>query len=139
MLDLIETMRQNKAIETYLKENRRVYDILEKANEKLISDYKISEIFPEKVRLNEIIENLTERERELKSQVSSQEKRLQELQEKVDDTQNELENLTKIKEEKFAKEKIALEQEVKALTEKKANLSAEKEIETQQNYQPLIE
>ena len=35
MLDLIETMRQNKAIETYLKENRRVYDILEKANEKL--------------------------------------------------------------------------------------------------------
>ena len=110
MLDLIETMRQNKAIETYLKENRRVYDILEKANEKLISDYKISEIFPEKVRLNEIIENLTERERELKSQVSSQEKRLQELQEKVDDTQNELENLTKIKEEKFAKEKIALEQ-----------------------------
>ena len=35
MLDLIETMRQNKAIETYLKENRRVYDILEKANERL--------------------------------------------------------------------------------------------------------
>ena len=139
MLDLIETMRQNKAIETYLKENRRVYDILEKANEKLISDYKISEIFPEKVRLNEIIENLTERERELKSQVSSQEKRLQELQEKVDDTQNELENLTKIKEEKFAKEKSALEQEVKALTEKKANLAAEIESETQQISQQLVQ
>ena len=138
LLSLLNSVRNTPEAERYINENKRVYTLLEKATEKLIVDYKISEIFPQKVKIDEVVESLKREEDQLRSTLRNYDQQLTYLQEKIKETTEELSNLEKIKEEKLAQEQHALEEEVKQLTEKRNHLAANLQQELNQLTEKIV-
>lgn len=138
-LNLIDEVRNAKEIKNYIKDNKRVYDLLEKANEKLIADYKLSNLFPQKVNIDKAIEQLEEQETNLKNNIGNKQKQLEKLQNDIVEMEERVANLKEETQKKIAEQEEIIAQELKDLRENREAIRQQVKEEIKEEEQNLVQ
>src|SRR5690606_28764511 len=138
LLDILSKTNKIKSVEGYLNENKRIADILKNTEKIIVSNKELALLIPEIKNIKQEIENLQNKEFELKSSVDEYSLRKDQIQqdiivkkEELEKLNLEVENITKIKEEELSKIKSELENEINKLKEEKDNIEYEINLETE--------
>ncbi|WP_291046509.1 hypothetical protein [Empedobacter sp. UBA1574] len=138
LLEILSKTNKIKSVEGYLNENKRIADILKNTEKIIVSNKELALLIPEIKNIKQEIENLQNKEFELKSSVDEYSLRKDQIQqdiivkkEELEKLNLEVENITKIKEEELSKIKSELENEINKLKEEKDNIENEINLETE--------
>lgn len=144
LLGLLNKTYKIKSIEKYLKDNKRITEILKNAEAVIFSNRELANLVPQITSIKNELDRLQNEESDLRNSVGVISKRKDDIQqevllkqERLEELNLELENLSKTKEDELLKIKSDLETDITSLQEEKSNLESEIQNETQKKSKEL--